>query len=34
MVTTLLSGFYTAVMRDKNGARGVGFFEVYNLQDP
>ena len=34
IVTTLPSGPYTAVIHEKNGASGVGLFEVYNLQDP
>lgn len=32
IVTTLPSGAYTAIIRDANGASGVGLFEVYNLQ--
>ena len=34
IVTTLPSGPYTAVIHERNGASGVGLFEVYNLQDP
>src|SRR5262249_32251297 len=34
IVTTLPSGPYTAVIRERNGQTGVGLFEVYNLQDP
>ena len=34
IVTTLPSGPYTAIVRERNGQSGVGLFEVYNLQDP
>jgi uncharacterized protein GlcG (DUF336 family) len=34
IVTTLPSGPYTAVIRERNGQSGVGLFEVYNLQNP
>jgi uncharacterized protein GlcG (DUF336 family) len=34
IVTTLPSGPYTAIIREKNGGSGIGLFEVYNLQDP
>lgn len=34
IVTTLPSGPYTAVVRERNGQSGVGLFEVYNLQNP
>ena len=34
IVTTLPSGPYTAVIRERNGQSGIGLFEVYNLQDP
>jgi uncharacterized protein GlcG (DUF336 family) len=34
IVTTLPSGPYTAVIRERNGQSGVGLVEVYNLQDP
>ncbi len=34
IVTTLPSGAYTAIIRERNGEPGVGLFEVYNLQDP
>jgi uncharacterized protein GlcG (DUF336 family) len=34
IVTTLPSGPYTAVIRERNGQSGAGLFEVYNLQNP
>jgi uncharacterized protein GlcG (DUF336 family) len=34
IITTLPSGPYTAVIRERNGASGIGLFEVYNLQNP
>jgi hypothetical protein len=34
IVTTLPSGAYTAIIRERNGEPGVGLFEVYNLQNP
>jgi uncharacterized protein GlcG (DUF336 family) len=34
IITTLPSGPYTAVIREKNGQSGIGLFEVYNLQNP
>ena len=34
IVTTLPSGPYTAIVRDRNGESGIGLFEVYNLQNP
>jgi hypothetical protein len=34
VVTTLPSGPYTAIIRERNGQSGVGLFEVYNLQNP
>lgn len=34
IVTTLPSGSYTAVIRERSGESGIGLFEVYNLQDP
>jgi hypothetical protein len=34
IVTTLPSGPYTAVIRERNGQSGVGLFEIYNLQNP
>ncbi len=34
IITTLPSGPYTAVIHERNGASGIGLFEVYNLQDP
>jgi uncharacterized protein GlcG (DUF336 family) len=34
IITTLPSGPYTAVIRERNGQSGVGLFEVYNLQNP
>jgi hypothetical protein len=34
IVTTLPSGLYTAIVRERNGQSGVGLFEVYNLQNP
>jgi hypothetical protein len=34
IVTTLPSGPYTAVIHERNGASGIGLFEVYNLQNP
>jgi len=34
IVTTLPSGPYTAVIRERNGQSGIGLFEVYNLQNP
>jgi hypothetical protein len=34
IITTLPSGPYTAITRERNGASGVGLVEVYNLQDP
>jgi hypothetical protein len=32
MVVTLVPGSYTAIVRGKNGASGVGIVEVYNLE--
>jgi len=34
IITTLPSGPYTAVIHERNGQRGIGLFEVYNLQNP
>jgi hypothetical protein len=34
IITTLPSGPYTAVIRERNGHSGIGLFEVYNLQNP
>jgi uncharacterized protein GlcG (DUF336 family) len=34
IVTTLPSGPYTAVIRERTGQSGVGLVEVYNLQNP
>jgi uncharacterized protein GlcG (DUF336 family) len=34
IITTLPSGPYTAIIRERNGTSGIGLFEVYNLQDP
>lgn len=34
IITTLPSGPYTAVIHERNGASGIGLFEVYNLQNP
>ena len=34
IVTTLPSGPYTAIVRERNGQSGIGLFEVYNLQNP
>jgi uncharacterized protein GlcG (DUF336 family) len=34
VVTTLPSGPYTAIVRERNGQSGIGLFEVYNLQNP
>jgi uncharacterized protein GlcG (DUF336 family) len=34
IVTTLPSGPYTAIIRERNGQSGIGLFEVYNLQNP
>jgi len=34
IITTLPSGPYTAIIRERNGASGIGLFEVYNLQNP
>ncbi len=34
IVTTLPSGPYTAIVRERNGQSGVGLVEVYNLQNP
>ena len=34
IVTTLPSGPYTAVIRERNGQSGIGLVEVYNLQNP
>ena len=34
IVTTLPSGPYTAILRERNGQSGVGLVEVYNLQNP
>jgi hypothetical protein len=34
IITTLPSGPYTAVIRERNGGSGIGLFEVYNLQNP
>jgi uncharacterized protein GlcG (DUF336 family) len=31
IITTLPSGTYTAVIREKNGGSGIGLFEVYNV---
>jgi uncharacterized protein GlcG (DUF336 family) len=34
IITTLPSGPYTAIIRERTGQSGIGLFEVYNLQDP
>jgi uncharacterized protein GlcG (DUF336 family) len=34
IITTLPSGPYTAIIHERNGAGGIGLFEVYNLQNP
>ncbi|MEY2490669.1 MAG: hypothetical protein QOC70_2611 [Verrucomicrobiota bacterium] len=34
IVTTLPSGPYTAIVRERNGQPGIGLVEVYNLQNP
>jgi len=34
VVTTLPSGPYTAIVRERNGQSGIGLVEVYNLQNP
>jgi uncharacterized protein GlcG (DUF336 family) len=34
IITTLPSGPYTAVIRERTGQSGIGLFEVYNLQNP
>jgi hypothetical protein len=34
IITTLPSGPYTAVIRERNGESGIGLFEVFNLQNP
>src|SRR4051812_27563206 len=34
IITTLPSGAYTAVIRERTGQSGIGLFEVYNLQNP
>jgi uncharacterized protein GlcG (DUF336 family) len=34
IITTLPSGPYTAVIRERNGQSGIGLFEIYNLQNP
>ncbi len=34
IVTTLPSGPYTAIVRERNGQSGIGLVEVYNLQNP
>lgn len=34
IITTLPSGPYTAIIHERNGASGIGLFEVYNLQEP
>jgi hypothetical protein len=34
IITTLPSGPYTAIIHERNGASGIGLFEVYNLQNP
>ena len=34
VITTLPSGPYTAVIHERNGASGIGVFEVYNLENP
>jgi len=34
IITTLPSGPYTAVIHERNGASGIGLFEVYNLENP
>lgn len=34
IITTLPSGPYTAIIREKTGQSGIGLFEVYNLQNP
>ena len=34
IITTLPSGPYTAIIRERTGQSGIGLFEVYNLQNP
>jgi uncharacterized protein GlcG (DUF336 family) len=34
LITTLPSGPYTAVIRERTGQSGIGLFEVYNLENP
>ncbi len=34
IITTLPSGAYTAIIHERNGASGIGLFEVYNLENP
>jgi uncharacterized protein GlcG (DUF336 family) len=34
IITTLPSGPYTAIIRERNGESGIGLFEVFNLQNP
>lgn len=34
IITTLPSGPYTAIISERNGASGIGLFEVFNLQNP
>lgn len=34
IITTLPSGPYTAIIRERTGRSGIGLFEVYNLQNP
>jgi len=34
IITTLPSGPYTAIVRERNGQSGIGLVEVYNLQNP
>jgi uncharacterized protein GlcG (DUF336 family) len=34
IIITLPSGMYTAIIQERNGASGIGLFEVFNLQDP
>jgi uncharacterized protein GlcG (DUF336 family) len=34
VITTLPSGPYTAIVRERNGQSGIGLVEVYNLQNP
>jgi hypothetical protein len=34
IITTLPSGPYTAIIHERNGAPGIGLFEVYNLANP